>query len=84
MTFKKEISIDGVAVIVAAVALICWVVTIKNTQDTQAKVIEQHTMDLRQVNQTQSQMADSLSVLTTIVNERTGGGSTQFTPPTRR
>ena len=49
MTFKKEISIDGVAVICASVALCVWLVTLKNTQSQQGEVLVNHTQELKEI-----------------------------------
>ena len=72
MIFKKEISIDGVAVIVAAVMGIASLVTISNTVVEQGKTLAEHTEQLRRVNETDARLSQSIEVLTAIVNERTG------------
>lgn len=72
MTFKKEISIDGVAVIVATVGLVAFLVGLNYTQKAQGQTISEHTQELRQMNATQASLADSIAVLTAVFNERTG------------
>ena len=72
MIFKREISIDGVAVIVSSVAVIVFLVTLNVTQKSQGDTLNEHTLELRQMSATQSTLADSISVLTAVVNERTG------------
>jgi uncharacterized protein YoxC len=72
MTFKREISIDGVAVIVAAVGCIVWLVTMHITQNSQGETLNEHTLELRQMSATEASLAVSVSVLTAVVNERTG------------
>ncbi len=85
MRFKPEISFDGVAFIGLALVLVAGAVTMKNTVDGHGKMLEQHTSDIREIHQTQSSLADNLSVLTAIVNERTGSGRPDATiPQTRR
>lgn len=84
MTFKREISIDGVVAILAIIGMIVKFTTMQNTQDAQGKAIEQHTQDIRQINQTEAKMADSVSVLTAIVNERTAAGRVDYPATTRR
>lgn len=49
MTFKKEISIDGVAVIVSTVGLIVWLANIHFTQEVQAKTLNDHTTQLQSI-----------------------------------
>jgi hypothetical protein len=49
MTFKKEISIDGVTVILATLALCVWLVTLKNNQDETAKTVDGHTVELKEI-----------------------------------
>lgn len=72
MIFKKEISIDGVAVIVATIGLIVFLVTLNINQKNQGEIIIEHTRELQLINNTLASIADSLSVLTAVVNERTG------------
>jgi uncharacterized protein YoxC len=72
MIFKREISIDGVAVIVAAVGVIIFLVTLNVTQKNQGDTIAEHTRELQIMNSTLSSVADSIAVLTAVVNERTG------------
>ena len=72
MIFKREISIDGVAVIVATVGVIGWLVTMDITQKTQGATLNEHTLELRQMSATESSLADSVAVLAAVVNERTG------------
>lgn len=49
MTFKKEISIDGVATLVCAVGIITFLARIQFTQEFQSKVIEQHSIKLEAI-----------------------------------
>lgn len=46
MTFKKEISIDGVAAISCAVIIIIFLARLSFTQDSQAETIKQHSVML--------------------------------------
>lgn len=48
MTFKKEISIDGVAVIVATIGLVAWLVTQKNHLDQLTSVVGEHAQILKE------------------------------------
>jgi uncharacterized protein YciI len=49
MVFKKEISIDGVAVITGMVILCAWLVTIKNKQDSQEATLANHSTELKEI-----------------------------------
>ena len=51
MTFDNKISIDGVAVIVAALSLTAWLVTIKATQVQQGETLIEHTQELKDFHQ---------------------------------
>lgn len=72
MTFKREISIDGVAVIVASIGLVTFLVGLNITQRNQGDTLTEHTAELRQMSATQASLSDSIAVLTAVVNERTG------------
>ncbi len=49
ITFKREISIDGVVAICAIVAALTWAITLKTTQDTQGRVLDGHTTELKEI-----------------------------------
>ncbi len=46
MTFKREISIDGVAAITAAVVIVVLIAKMSFTQDAQAETLKQHSAAL--------------------------------------
>ena len=52
MTFKKEISFDGAAVILATIGLVAWLVTIKNAQDVQSKTLADHSVEIKEIHST--------------------------------
>ena len=48
ISFEKKISIDGVAVIIATVGLVTYLVTQKNHLDTLTEVVSEHTQLLKE------------------------------------
>lgn len=49
MTFKKEISFDGVAIITGIILLTVWIATLKNNQDATAKTVESQGVELKEI-----------------------------------
>lgn len=66
--FDKKISIDGVAVIITAVAVVVWLTTINNTLASQNAELSRHEAAIQKVEDTEQLLQQNLAVLTAIQN----------------
>lgn len=68
--FDKKISIDGVAVILAAVAAIFWFARLEGKVEDHTSQIAEHKLQLDKLSDNQSVLQQNLAVLTAIQKEK--------------
>jgi len=72
LTFEKKLSLDGVAIIVAAVAILMWLGGFKRQVETLQVTTDEHTKQLESVKENVTSVKNDVAVLSAVVMERTG------------